>query len=199
MGRMHRPMHVTRSLPVALVLLAACSSGAATTGGPAVKEVSGPMPELSGPTLQGGTLSPQDYAGRVVVVNFWATWCGPCRQEQPVLTEVQAKQGPEGAAFVGVNFRDDAAAARAYLDSFDVAYPSLSDDSGQIAYRFGVPYLPSTIIVDAAGEMRSRVVGAIDGPTLERLIAEASTPGQASGLVKGSSASTATAANSSPR
>jgi hypothetical protein len=79
--------------------------------------------------------------------------------------------------FIGVNFRDDAAAARAYLDSFGVAYPSLSDASGDIAYRFGVPYLPSTVVVDATGEMRSRVVGAIDVQTLESLISEASGAG----------------------
>lgn len=178
MGRVKRrgrPMRLLPLLlPAILVALAACSTGTASSG-PAVSEVSGPMPELSGATLQGGTLSPGAYAGRVVVVNFWATWCGPCRREQPALSEVQAAQGSDGAVFVGVDFRDDAAAARAYLDSFEVTYPSLADGSGDLAYRFGVPYLPSTVIVDAAGEMRSRVVGAIDVRTLESLISEAST------------------------
>jgi thiol-disulfide isomerase/thioredoxin len=157
----------------AALLLAACSSGArAGPGG--IVEVSGPMPELAGETLQGGTLEPSDYAGRVVVVNFWATWCGPCRREQPELSAVQAEQGPEGAFFIGVNFRDDAAAARAYLEEFHVAYPSLSDPSGATAYRFGVPYLPATIVVDASGEMRFRAVGALDAATLRDLIARAS-------------------------
>lgn len=161
----------------AVLLLAACSGTAgAGPGGVVVVEVSGPMPELSGETLQGGTLAPEDYAGRVVVVNFWATWCGPCRREQPALSAVAAEQGPDGATFIGVNFRDDEAAARAYLEEFDVGYPSVSDPSGVIAHRFGVPYLPATIVVDAAGRMRFRAVGALEVETLRDLIARASEP-----------------------
>jgi thiol-disulfide isomerase/thioredoxin len=171
---------VSRSPRLALILLAlllaGCSSGARVTGS-GVVEVSGPMPELSGQTLQGGHVGPSDYAGRVVVVNFWATWCGPCRREQPELSAVQAEQAPDGAFFLGVNFRDDAAAARAYLKEFGIAYPSLSDPSGEIAHRFGVPYLPATIVVDASGEMRFRAVGALDAPTLRDLIARASGTG----------------------
>jgi hypothetical protein len=75
---------------------------------------------------------------------------------------------------VGVNFRDDPAAARAYLEEFGVAYESLEDPSGSIAYRFGVPYLPATIVVDRDGDLRFRVVGAIDEDTLTALIADAS-------------------------
>ena len=160
-------------LPLLLVGLVACPGGDtdAPTG---VSEASGPMPALSGTTLGGEALTAEDYAGRVVVVNFWATWCGPCRREQPALSEIQAAQGRDGAVFIGINFRDDAAAARAYLQEFGVAYPSLGDPSGSIAHRFGVPYLPATIVADAQGELRFRAVGAVDGATLEELIAEAS-------------------------
>ena len=166
--------HVRRSLlPLALVVLAACSGGDVEPGA-GVSEVTGAMPELSGTSLRGDLVSPADYEGRVVVVNFWATWCGPCRREQPALSRVQADQGPEGAMFIGVNFRDDASAARAYLAEFGVAYPSLEDPSGSVAHRFGVPYLPATIVTDAQGEMRFRAVGEIDEPTLRELIAEAS-------------------------
>jgi thiol-disulfide isomerase/thioredoxin len=153
--------------------LVACSSGAAD--GPAgVTEISGRAPALSGTTLQGDTFASSDHTGRVLVVNFWATWCGPCRREQPALSAAEAEQGEDGAVFLGVNYRDDAAAARAYLEEFDVVYPSLEDPSGSIAYRFGVPYLPATVIVDGSGELRFRAVGALDEATLRSLIERAS-------------------------
>ncbi len=161
------------AIVVACVGLAACSSGAAD--GPAgITEVSGRAPALSGTTLRGDTFASSEHAGRVMVVNFWATWCGPCREEQSALSAVEAEQGEDGAVFVGVNYRDDAAAARAYLEEFQVAYPSLEDPSGQLAYRFGVPFLPATVVVDPSGELRFRAVGALDEAALRSLIERAS-------------------------
>jgi thiol-disulfide isomerase/thioredoxin len=124
-------------------------------------EVSGPMPTISSSALDGGRVSPETYRGEVVVVNFWASWCGPCRKEQPGLERLWAEYGERGVQFLGVNFRNDRASALAYLEEFDVTYPSVADD-GLIAHGFQVPYLPATVLVDRTGEMRFRLLGAQD-------------------------------------
>ncbi|HEX6207067.1 MAG TPA: TlpA disulfide reductase family protein [Actinomycetota bacterium] len=141
-------------------------------------EVSGPMPDVEEPSINGmGEVTPSLYRGKVVLVNFWASWCGPCRREQPGLSRLWEEYRDRGVQFLGVDFRDDRAAGLAYLDEFDVPYPSVEDPTGIIAHRFGVPYLPATILVDRAGEMRLRLVGAQTEEALrvhlEELLSEA--------------------------
>jgi thiol-disulfide isomerase/thioredoxin len=125
----------------------------------AVVELAGPMPELAGEGVTGATVGPEDYRGRPVLVNFWATWCGPCRREQPALQRL-AEEYADRVAFVGVNFRDDAAAAAEYVREFEVTYPSVLDPAGEIGFDFSIPYLPATVLVDATGELRYRLLGA---------------------------------------
>lgn len=123
--------------------------------------VSGPMPEIDEPSMNDlGRVDPSLYRGKVVLVNFWANWCGPCRREQPGLSRLWDAYRDGPVQFIGVNFRDDPASADAYLEEFDVRYPSVADPSGIIAHRFGVPYLPATVLIGADGQMRMRLVGA---------------------------------------
>ena len=140
-----------------------------------VVEVSGPMPEVSGSGLAGDRVTPGTYRGEVVVVNFWASWCGPCRKEQPGLERLWREYRDRGVQVLGINFQDDRAAARTYLEEFDVTYPSVPDD-GLLAHGFGVPYLPATILVDRSGEMRYRLLGAQEEAAVrgyvEELLAE---------------------------
>lgn len=138
--------------------------------------VEGPMPVIDRPAMRGGgRVTPSAYRGSVVLVNFWASWCGPCRREQPFLNRL-AEEYEDEVVFLGVNFDDGEAAALEYLREFDVAYPSVFDPDGKITADFVVPYLPATVLAGADGQLRYRLAGAQTEDTirgyLEELLAE---------------------------
>jgi DsbE subfamily thiol:disulfide oxidoreductase len=140
-----------------LVLMAGCTS---SDDGLGLVRVDRPLPELEGPTVQGGEVAPADYAGHVVVVNFWATWCAPCEEEQPTLQQVWSEYRDRGVDFVGVNYRDDSAAAAAWIDRFGVTYPSVKDEPGGWADDFALRGAPTTYVADASGRIRFQISGA---------------------------------------
>jgi thiol-disulfide isomerase/thioredoxin len=157
-------------LSVLAVLWLVAATRTTDEPGSAVR-LSDPMPTLEGPALMGGRVDAALYRGKVAVVNFWASWCGPCRREQPGLQRLWEEYRDRGVQFVGVNFKDDPAAARAYVEEFGVTYPSVTDPSAVLAHRFGVPYIPTTILAED-GEMDYRLLGAQAETTLRRYIEE---------------------------
>ena len=157
-----------------VVLLSACGSKPNVRFVP----IAGPMPVIAGDTLSGGSISPADYRGKVVMINFWASWCAPCRREQAGLEALWQKLSPIGkVAFIGVNYKDDGSAARAYLREYGVSYPSVSDPDGSLGERFNVPFLPATILVNADGQLHYRLVGAQDADFVEGLMQSIATFG----------------------
>jgi len=110
--------------------------------------------------------------GRPVVVNFWASWCVPCRAEAPLLQRAYRRYG-KSVAFIGVNAQDATPDARKFLRQYGVSYPNLVDATGQIGTVVGVTGLPTTLIVDRNGRTTSTVVGGIGGDRLASSLQDA--------------------------
>lgn len=131
-------------------------------------------PELAGQTLTGAELSLADYADDVVVLNLWASWCGPCRAEAPALQEVYSQFRQKGVAFVGLNSKDQDAAAAAFERNYGITYPSLVDDTGelQLAFYDSVPpsSIPWTLVIDRDGLIAARILGPSTYTELSELV-----------------------------
>jgi thiol-disulfide isomerase/thioredoxin len=119
----------------------------------------------------GSRLDLADLKGKPVLLDFWATWCGPCAMQTPVLDRLSRRYRDRGLTVVGVNvLDDDHAAARRYAEQKGLSYPILLDDSGITQRQYGVNRLPSLVIIDKEGRIVHRTNGFVDEASLERLL-----------------------------
>ncbi|MBI5477599.1 MAG: TlpA family protein disulfide reductase [Deltaproteobacteria bacterium] len=173
-GRARRRALVAAAVLLALFLLngawivrslRSLGGGAAGAGRPA--------PAFSGPTLVGPRLALADLRGQVVLLDFWATWCGPCLAEMPALRRLDETAGPRGLAVVGINI-EGAAARRAVDDVVREAglrYPTVLDE-GQIRQLYGVGGLPHLVLIDREGIVRRVFQGATPAAEMARAVEE---------------------------
>jgi cytochrome c biogenesis protein CcmG/thiol:disulfide interchange protein DsbE len=144
-------------------LLSKGSSGIAL-GEPAP---SAPLPRLDG----SGSGSLGDYRGRWVLVNFWASWCIPCREEAPALEDFQRRHGDVDFTVLGIDSRDLSGDGRAFVRRFGLSYPQLRDGDGDAAGDFGTTGVPENYLVDPAGKVRLLVRGPVSEDYLDRYVA----------------------------
>jgi peroxiredoxin len=131
------------------LLLALLAGPLATATGPAAV-----APDFALPARDGGELRLSELKGQVVMINFWATWCGPCRQEMPLLEQIHSKYEPLGFTMLGVNVEPDSAAAQDWLKNVPVSFPILFDRKSEVSASFGVEAMPSSVLIDREGRVR---------------------------------------------
>ncbi len=116
--------------------------------------ISGPAPDFTLKSLDGTNMKLSELRGNVVLINFWASWCGPCRQEMPLLNQIHNKYAPLGFTVLGVNVEEQVANARGFIKDYPVDFPILLDSSNQVSKLYKVIAMPTTVVVDRDGNMR---------------------------------------------
>ncbi|ANP48739.1 thiol-disulfide isomerase/thioredoxin [Streptomyces griseochromogenes] len=174
---------------VAALTLSACGNGGTSGGGGNTNFVTGnngistvskgkraTAPDLSGKTIDGKPLDVADYKGKVVVINVWGSWCGPCREEAQYFSKVSKAYEGKGVQFVGINTRDTSTTpAVAFEEEHGIDYPSLYDPTGKLMLRFkrgtlNPQLIPSTLVIDKDGKVAARALEALDDTTLLKML-----------------------------
>jgi len=140
-------MQHARMLP-ALALVALLAGLPASATAPTA------APDFKLPARDGSQVQLSELRGQVVMINFWASWCGPCRQEMPLLEQIQAKYEPLGFTLLGVNVEPDSAEAEKWLRNVRVSFPILFDRANAVSASFGVEAMPSSVLIDREGHVR---------------------------------------------
>jgi peroxiredoxin len=136
------------SAAATLVALLACASTAAGVDG------SPPAPPFTLTSRAGPEISLASLNGQVVMINFWASWCGPCRQEFPALDEIYRKYRPMGFEMIGINVESERSDAERFLGATNVSFPILFDPDNKVSGSYGVSAMPTTFLVDRQGRLR---------------------------------------------
>ena len=171
-ARLPRAWYLAAAIAPLLILAAWGALLLARPGVPPVVRVGDLAPAFSLADLDGNPVRLADLRGRPVIVNFWASWCGPCRDEFPLLTSAAAAYEGEQLAVVGIVFRDGSEAAREFLAQMGATWPTALDPDETVATRFGIIWPPDTFFIDRDGVVVRRQIGKLSAADLERGLAK---------------------------
>lgn len=144
-------------------LIAACTLAFAAAAAHATVAPNAPAPDFTLKTLNGPNLRLGEQRGRVVLVNFWATWCGPCKQEMPHLNRLYEKYRASGFVLLGVNVDEDPRTAAATAQKFGLSFPVLFDGDKKVSKLYDLQSMPATVLIDRDGKVRFLHRGYRDG------------------------------------
>ena len=133
----------------------------------------GPLAPKLAPAFRDGRVALPELRGVPLVLNFWASWCPPCRSETPLLQRTWRRLRPDGVLMLGLNMQDLTDEAREFLREFDVSYPNVRDQADGVATDWGVAALPESFFIDARGRVVGHVIGALSPSSLEAGVAAA--------------------------
>ena len=158
----HRARSVLLLCVAVLVVAATACAGAplpSVNAGAGLARVGGPAPALRLPLLDGGTRDLVGERGKVVLLNFWATWCGPCREEMPELQRLADDLHEQPFTVLTIDLGEDSPAIAAFRHDLGLRVPVLLDEDGDVAQSYGVRALPATFLIDGAGTLRQQRLG----------------------------------------
>lgn len=121
----------------------------------------GPAPDFHLTSFAGDPISLDQLQGQGIVLNFWASWCGPCRAEADILQAAAQREAANGIVFIGINYQDSRQGAQEYLAEFAITYANGADLHNEIAGRYGVRGIPDTIFIDPQGQIQGRILGPV--------------------------------------
>lgn len=169
LSRSLSPRRFTLFAALFSLLLLGCHDGASAGNGGAM----GSQPNFKLKTLDGRKLGPADFKGQVVVVDFWATWCGPCHIQARILEPIHHDFHGKGVQFLAANVGEDEATVRGFVKDKPFPYPVLLDAESTVSGKLGVVALPTLMVIDKKGKVSFLQAGVVDGPSLRKVLKEA--------------------------
>jgi DsbE subfamily thiol:disulfide oxidoreductase len=166
-----RNLSTSLSVAVAVVLLALLTYGFLSSRSGGRLQRGELVPDFTLALLDGSEVTLAELRGQVVVLNFWASWCAPCRLEASALQSVWEAYRDQGVVFVGVTYHDAQGASLAFINEYGITYPNGVDKRGQISRDYGVTGVPETYVIDREGRLTWFQIGEVDAEELSQQVA----------------------------
>ncbi len=139
-----------------VLLLVGCSPSSE----PSVASAGKPAPDFQLQSLDGQTVSLSSFHGKPVLINFWTTWCSPCRVEMPYIQQIHEEWSGVGLILLAINIGESSSKVESFMQSYNLSLPVLLDTSGDVAQRYNITGIPTTFFIDKDGIIQERIIGA---------------------------------------